>query len=118
MVKIISLTLIIAVGIIIILWLTGNRAVLLAACRLSGGDHLNGMTGRSCVYKTADGGKECRDGKECESGCLLELTKEESDIIQQGGKIEKAGKCAETKPVFGCFSYLSDGKIIRGLCTD
>lgn len=74
-----------------------------------------------CVVPTTDAGTACRDARECEGSCIAELTPEEQRLFTAGPErhvFEKIGQCSQQQPVFGCFPFVSDGKVDGILCVD
>jgi hypothetical protein len=68
----------------------------------------------TCNLPTTDGGKPCRDRKDCESACVAELTAEE----QQKLPVQKTGKCAARQRTPGCLAMVEDGWVRTVLCVD
>ena len=78
-----------------------------------------------CNCRPPDGGRRCRDGRECAGKCLYD-----SDAKPGPGEDpdRMIGRCAEFETTFGCVSYIPDGAmdepVPRGLrrvpriCTD
>lgn len=78
-----------------------------------------------CVMPTSDYGKECKDSKECEGSCIAELTTEEQRwltgwLTEEVGQhvLEKTGRCSQWQQMFGCFPFVSGGKVKEILCVD
>jgi hypothetical protein len=81
-----------------------------------GCDACNGKWGRhglmdvqSCLCKTRDGGKPCRDGAECQAQCLAG---DDDFVVVEKGPPPKGhyqGKCAEYQTTFGCFRFIPRG---------
>jgi len=79
-----------------------------------------GMAGNlRCNCRTHDGGRECRDGDQCEGTCLVERT----EILQRGhppicdasgcsarfGTGRLVGRCSEWRYLFGCHARIPSG---------
>lgn len=56
-------------------------------------------TGPQCAMRAGDAGKACTSSSQCETFCLAET-----------------GTCAPTKPYYGCFIPLEDGKPGTEVC--
>jgi hypothetical protein len=73
----------------------------------------------TCICKTKDGGKSCKDGSECDGVCVLgddakfEVTAPGSP--PRGGF---TGKCSEYDTVFGCFRSIPSGTRSKGPVTE
>jgi hypothetical protein len=68
----------------------------------------------SCVCKTRDGGKVCRDGADCEGSCLAD---EDGFEVVEAGPPAKGfwkGKCAELETTFGCNRTIAHGARAKG----
>jgi hypothetical protein len=69
----------------------------------------------SCICKTKDGGKACRDGAECEGNCLLgEDAKME--VVEKGPPPKGffVGRCSDYDATFGCFRSIATGTRAKG----
>lgn len=55
--------------------------------------------GPQCAMRAGDAGKACTSSSQCETFCLAET-----------------GSCAPTKPFFGCFIPLENGKPGQEVC--
>ena len=65
----------------------------------------------TCVLAPKDAGKACSDSSECETRCLAK------DPEPKAG--EKAdGVCADSTNIFGCQTYIKDGRSEGTLCID
>ena len=74
-----------------------------------------------CVLPASDAGKTCNDSSECQGGCIAELTPEEHDLLtKEYGKhvLEKTGQCSQWQQMFGCFPFVSNGKVKEILCVE
>ena len=64
----------------------------------------------SCTVVTKDSGKACSNPEDCEGYCVIPK--------ENLGKVnELLGVCSKSYPLFGCITYLQDGKKI-GVCAD
>jgi hypothetical protein len=73
----------------------------------------------SCICKTKDGGKTCRDGAECEGTCLVsDDAKFEVAVPGPPPKGSFAGKCSEYDTAFGCHRMIARGTGARGPVTE
>lgn len=63
----------------------------------------------SCLCRTHDVGKVCRDGLECEGECVVEVGK--TQVVEPGPPRRGffLGRCSEFDHVFGCNKLLMDG---------
>jgi len=78
-------------------------------CDIAGGAMNHGIRGGgSCVWRTKDGGKPCRDMKECEYACWEGY----EDYKPVGGR------CAEWPIRFGCHAEVHDGVAGDNICVD
>jgi len=73
----------------------------------------------TCNRKAVDRGNLCRDNRECEGWCQIELTREE---LRQGmsGKLrinQKYGQCSVWVVELGCFGMMEEGKP-KVICID
>jgi len=74
-----------------------------------------------CVLPAADAGNECSDFSECEGDCIAELTAEEERLlVEEFGQhvLEKTGTCSQWQQMFGCYPFISEGKVTEILCVD
>jgi hypothetical protein len=87
-----------------------------AVCSVTGGqwarwgvrDHLCNIY--SCVQRTRDAGKPCRNRSECEHVCM---TKSATRIGE-----EVVGECSPLMTNFGCHTHVDGGRIVGRLCVD
>jgi len=73
----------------------------------------------TCDRKTIDRGNLCRDNKECEGWCQVELSKEELKT-GMSGKLnikKKYGQCSVYVVELGCFGMMEKGKV-KVICID
>lgn len=88
-----------------------------AACRGEWGVH--GLAKiESCICRTTDAGKRCRDGNECEGKCLVNDQSPEFEVTVAGTGANPprgffVGRCSELVTVFGCNRYLEAGTLTR-----
>jgi len=85
-------------------------------CRAAGGEwgkfgaiaHLCGIY--SCVPRTSDGGKPCRNRSECEYLC----------VYRRGAALgaEVTGECAAVRSAFGCTTQVDSGRVVGTVCID
>jgi hypothetical protein len=69
----------------------------------------------SCICKTKDAGKACRDGSECEGTCLVsDDAKFEVAVPGPPPRGFFTGKCAEYDTTFGCFRTIARGTRANG----
>jgi hypothetical protein len=67
-----------------------------------------------CRCRTKDGGKTCRDGKECEGQCIAQ---DEDFVVADKGPPPRGhykGKCSEFDTTFGCMRVVPEGASKRG----
>ena len=87
-----------------------------AACRACNGEWgVHGLLQvESCLCRTHDAGKQCRDGLECEGECLLDPG--QADVVNPGPPRRGffLGRCSEFDHVFGCNKLLMDGTAAHG----
>lgn len=72
-------------------------------------------TVESCVCRTHDPGKRCRDGNECEGACVATADPERE--ITEAGPPPRGyfvGRCSELITVFGCNRFIDRGAVARG----
>ncbi len=67
----------------------------------------------SCILPRSDAGEECRDSSECEGECVLEKMPENLEEDQ-----EVIGKCSEWNPLYGCYTFVENGKVSGAMCID
>lgn len=71
-----------------------------------------------CVVPTADAGRICGDGGECEGACLAVPSAAERARIAARTPVALTGRCTDRRPVFGCM-YRVEAGVVRGrLCAD
>ena len=95
---------------------SGERPATKEAC-----DACNGKWGRhglaetdSCLCKTADGGKACMDGNDCQAHCMAG---DADFVVVEKGPPPKGhykGKCSEYDTVFGCHRFVGKGASKKG----
>ena len=75
--------------------------------------------GESCICKTKDGGKQCRDGAECEGSCIVaDDAKFEVATPGTPPKGFYVGRCADYDTTFGCYRLISKGVRANGPVTE
>ena len=70
--------------------------------------HLCGLY--SCVPRTKDGGKPCRNRVECEHLCIYRRS------AALGAEV--TGECAAVTSPFGCITQVDSGRIVGTVCVD
>lgn len=87
-----------------------------AECRTCNGNWgVHGLRDEpSCLCRTRDAGKTCKDGLDCEGEC--EVVEGKVEITEQGPPPRGyfVGRCTEFDLVFGCRKLLMDGTLARG----
>jgi hypothetical protein len=87
-----------------------------AECRACNGNWgVHGMRDEaSCLCRTRDAGKTCKDGLDCEGEC--EVVDDKMEIVEPGPPPRGyfVGRCTEFDHVFGCRRLLMDGTLARG----
>lgn len=85
-----------------------------AACKAAGGfvERRGRRNAELCVTPFPDAGKACSDGSECAGRCIVEGGAE----MQPDESIVSI--CQRDDALFGCFSTVENGAILRGLCVD
>ena len=69
----------------------------------------------TCICRTSDNGKACRDGAECEGACLLRLEdKFEVDVPGPPPRGHYTGRCSEFDTAFGCHRSIPSGVRAQG----
>jgi len=65
----------------------------------------------SCVCRTTDGGKKCRDGADCQGRCIAAPDDPEREVVEPGPPPRGyfVGRCSEVTPVFGCRRFIERG---------
>jgi len=68
----------------------------------------------SCLCRTTDLGKDCRDKAECQGECLLDPVR--TDVVSKGPPATGyfIGKCSEFVTTFGCTRRIQEGTKGRG----
>lgn len=68
----------------------------------------------SCLCRTRDAGKSCKDGLDCEGEC--EVVEGKVEVTDRGPPPRGffVGHCTEFDHVFGCRKLLMDGTVARG----
>jgi hypothetical protein len=64
----------------------------------------------TCVERTKDGGKPCRNRSDCEHLCVTEAPPRIG--------ADASGKCTANRSSFGCFTHVDGGKIVGRVCAD
>jgi hypothetical protein len=69
----------------------------------------------SCICKTNDAGKACRDGAECEGMCML-AEDANFEVVEPGPppRGHYVGRCSEYDTVFGCHRMIPNGTRAKG----
>lgn len=72
-------------------------------------------TEESCVCRTSDGGKRCRDGADCQGMCLA-AENAEREVVQAGPPARGffVGRCSDLVTVFGCNRIIDRGAAAAG----
>jgi hypothetical protein len=83
------------------------------ACNGNWGVHGMGDT-VSCLCRTRDAGKTCKDGLDCEGEC--EVVEGKVEVTEPGSPPRGyfVGRCTEFDHVFGCRKLLMDGTVAKG----
>jgi hypothetical protein len=70
----------------------------------------------SCNCRTADAGKRCRDGRDCQGMCIVSADKPEVELLQAGPPARGffVGHCSALVTVFGCNRLLERGASAAG----
>ena len=71
-----------------------------------------------CAVATRDGGRTCGDGQECEGTCLLDAKEARGGPFGPKREGPATGVCARARPVFGCLTEVTRGRIGRRMCLD
>jgi hypothetical protein len=68
----------------------------------------------SCLCRTGDVGKRCRDGLDCQGECILQPG--DVEVVEQGPPRRGffVGRCSEFDHFFGCHKLLMDGTVAQG----
>lgn len=75
----------------------------------------HGMAGvPSCLCRTGDNGKACRDRADCEGACIFDP--QETEVLDPGPPPRGyfGGKCSEFVTAFGCLRRISKGARAAG----
>lgn len=69
----------------------------------------------SCVCRTTDGGKRCRDGGDCQGMCIA-ADNAEREVVQAGPPARGyfVGRCSDMVTVFGCNRIIDRGAAAAG----
>ncbi|MBS7458042.1 hypothetical protein [Coralloluteibacterium stylophorae] len=83
-----------------------------AACLADGGTWAQHgrLAVMSCARPTADAGRMCRDGSDCETACIA------PEGVEDG--TPTAGTCHASDKLFGCHTRVTDGVAGPSLCID
>jgi hypothetical protein len=85
------------------------------ACNACGG--LWGTQGiaevESCICRTSDGGRECRDGAECDGVCLVDDRAQFEAVNTDPALGSFVGRCSDYDTLFGCYRILPVGSSER-----
>jgi hypothetical protein len=66
----------------------------------------------SCVMPYSDGGKSCKDKKDCQGQCRYQG----EGVLEPGSPV--TGVCQRNSDPCGCFAEVRDGKLQPTLCVD
>jgi hypothetical protein len=71
----------------------------------------------SCNCRTADGGKRCTDGADCQGVCVAAPDDPEREVREAGPPARGffVGRCSTVMTVFGCNRIIGRGARSRGL---
>ena len=87
-------------------------------CRACRGDWaVHGLAPEpSCDCRTADAGKRCTDGADCEGSCVAASEDPERQVVEPGPQPRGffVGKCSEFVTVWGCHRIIQRGARARG----
>jgi hypothetical protein len=96
--------------------LTAKRPGTASECRSCNGEWgVHGLVQmESCLCRTRDAGRRCRDGVECEGECIAQPG--EVEVVDPGPPRRGyfVGRCSELDRMFGCFPLLMDGTVGHG----
>jgi hypothetical protein len=69
----------------------------------------------SCICKTKDGGKACRDGDECEGACIVS-DDAKFEVVKPGNppRGHFVGRCADYDTTFGCYRLIPKERRTKG----
>jgi hypothetical protein len=65
-----------------------------------------------CTLATSDSGKICKNTEDCQGYCVVP-----GEISPTPSRSYSQGICSDHYPMFGCVTYLQDGKVIS-MCRD
>ena len=84
-----------------------------SACKAKGGQwqRVGMLQALACVLPTSDAGKACTDASQCQMSCLVV-----NPALKPGSKA--TGQCSDSTNVFGCKTYVKNGKVEGTLCID
>jgi hypothetical protein len=68
----------------------------------------------SCLCPTADGGKRCRDGVECQGECLTDGADHEVTAAGPPALGFFVGKCSRFRTTYGCHRVIASGALQSG----
>jgi hypothetical protein len=90
-----------------------------AGCSACGGEWaahgIRGSQGTmSCLCPTADGGKRCRDGVECQGQCVTDGADHEVTAAGPPALGFFVGKCSRFRTTYGCHRVIASGALQSG----
>jgi hypothetical protein len=89
-----------------------------AQCRTCAGDWgVHGLAqAPSCNCHTADGGKRCTDGADCQGACVAAPEDPEREVVEPGPPPRGffVGRCSTVMTVYGCNRIIGRGAHARG----
>jgi len=68
----------------------------------------------SCLCPTADGGKRCRDGVECQGECVTDGADHEVTATGPPALGFFVGKCSRFRTTYGCHRVIASGALQAG----
>jgi hypothetical protein len=68
----------------------------------------------SCLCPTADGGKRCRDGGECQGECVTDGAEHEVTSAGPPALGFFVGKCSRYRTTYGCHRVIASGALQAG----
>lgn len=70
----------------------------------------------SCNCRTADAGKRCRDGRDCQGMCIVSADNPDMEVVHAGPPARGffVGRCSDVVTVFGCNRVLERGAHAAG----
>jgi hypothetical protein len=85
-------------------------------CSACGGEWAaHGMRGTmSCLCPTPDGGKQCRDGVECQGQCVTDGADHEVTVAGPPALGFFVGKCSRFRTTYGCHRVIAAGALQAG----